>query len=333
VTANADAQGVAGAGVMSARSIRAPFEWVKRGGLKRALIIYPLVLVTLGYAAVGVWLAATDSSWNAADTFSMVAGCIFFVIGTSLAVAHETNQEIQEKLLNEVKEFTGKTWRHLDPDRPVQTLEPGRYSKQPAMPVQDDSAATAAEPPTESAAQPPATEAQSSEAQDGHGSWQDVWRELAELDEPSPLELAQDSLDLFKAADDKEKALQRFALESVIEARADKKAVENLLKVTEVYTLGHPAGDTSIPGYGTESDLLHFTIDESHGEERTYMPLFTRPDVMRQALLRNPDWQSLSILETNGGALIANRDDDVTLVINPWSKYEYQLEPRAGQGS
>jgi SseB protein N-terminal domain len=319
---------------MSVRSIGAPFKWVKRGGLRRALIIYPLVLVTLGYVAVGIWLAATDSSWRAADTFSMIAGCIFFVIGTSLAVAHETNQEVQKEILDEVIEITGKTWKQLDPNKPVQTAGVREVlTGQPVMPLQGDSAAIATEPETASAPRPPASEAQSSEAQDGPGSWEEVWDKLAELNEPSPLKLAQDSLDLFKAADEKEKALQRFALESAIKAHANTKAVESLLKVTQVYVLGHPAGDTSTPGYGTESDILHFTIDEDHGEEHSYMPIFTRPDAMRKALLRNPDWQELSILEVDGGALIADRDHDVTLVVNPWSKYEWQLEPGAGQGS
>ena len=267
----------------------------------------------------------------------MVAGCIFFVVGTSLAVAHETRQEAQElmikgqeNILDEVREFAGKTWRHLDPNKPVQTADTREVlTEQPATPVQGDSGAPAAEPETEAAAQPPAAEAQSGEAQNGPGSWQEVWQKLGELDEPSPLELARDSLDLFKAADEKDKALQRFALESAIEADANTKATENLLNVSQLYALGHPAGDTSIPGHGTESDLLHFTVDEGQGQERIYLPLFTRPDVMRQALLRNPDWQELSILEVNGGVLIGNRDDDVTLVVDPWSKYEWQLDPRA----
>jgi len=86
-----------------------------------------------------------------------------------------------------------------------------------------------------------------------------------------------------------------------------------------VYALGQPAGDTSIPGQGTESDLLHFTAEDEQGNERIYLPVFTRPELMREALLRNVEWQSMSVLQVNGGALLDNVDNDVCIVINPWT--------------
>jgi len=94
---------------------------------------------------------------------------------------------------------------------------------------------------------------------------------------------------------------------------------------SDVFALGRPAGDLSVPGQGTESDLLHFTVDLD-GSDQVLLPVFTQPALMRQALLRNPDWQTLSVLEVHGRALYENIADDVTVVINPWSRLEFQLK-------
>lgn len=118
-------------------------------------------------------------------------------------------------------------------------------------------------------------------------------------------------------------------LEVVIALRSDQPDASNKVRAqfakTDVYALGQPAGDTSIPGTGTESDLLHFAIDDGAGGEKIMLPVFTRPDIMREALLKNPEWQTLMVLQVNGGALLDNLDKDVTVVINPWSRLEYQL--------
>jgi hypothetical protein len=58
------------------------------------------------------------------------------------------------------------------------------------------------------------------------------------------------------------------------------------------------------------------------------LPVFTSLTTMREALIRNPEWQTLSVLQISGGALLDNVDDDVTIVINPWTDLEYQLLPR-----
>ena len=124
-------------------------------------------------------------------------------------------------------------------------------------------------------------------------------------------------------------------LEVVIALRGDKddavQSVRDQFGKTDIYALGQPAGDTSIPGQGTESDLLHFTIDDETGLEKVLLPVFTRPDIMREALLRNPDWQTLSVLQINGQALLDNVDSDVTIVINPWSRLEFQIPPAPGR--
>ena len=101
------------------------------------------------------------------------------------------------------------------------------------------------------------------------------------------------------------------------------------LRQSTVLGLGQPAGDTSNPGQGTEADLLHFSIDDSEGVEQVMLPVFTSPAILRPALLRNPEWQALSVLEIDGGDLWTNIDEDVILVINPWSRLEFQLPKNA----
>lgn len=121
-------------------------------------------------------------------------------------------------------------------------------------------------------------------------------------------------------------------LEVLIALRGDQAdataTVKDQFGKTDIYALGHPAGDTSVAGHGSESDLLHFTIDDPSGVEKVMLPVFTRPDIMREALLRNPDWQQLSVLQVNGAALLDNVDDEVVIVINPWSRLEFQIPPR-----
>lgn len=113
--------------------------------------------------------------------------------------------------------------------------------------------------------------------------------------------------------------------------------VTNALLNAGMLALGAPAGEVTGGDpwdealRGTESDLLHFTADatsaEDEEEERVYLPIFTRPDLMVTPLQNNPDWQELLVLGIRGADLLTNVDDDVTMVINPWSDLEYQLTP------
>ena len=122
-------------------------------------------------------------------------------------------------------------------------------------------------------------------------------------------------------------ALSRVALEGAIEGSSGREGVVKVLRKADVFVIGTPAGDTTtMPGQGTESDILHFTVDD-HGEELVMMPVFTNAKDMREALVKNEDWQEFSVLLVSGGALLDNRDPDVTLVIDPWSELEFQLEP------
>src|SRR5438874_1090448 len=100
--------------------MRDAYKWTR---LKRSrrLIIYPLVGIALAYLAVGVVLAFTYHEWKATDTFSMVAGCLFFVIGTGLAVAHEMRQEAEQEILNRQGDILDAVHRDV---KKVLDLEP-----------------------------------------------------------------------------------------------------------------------------------------------------------------------------------------------------------------
>jgi tetratricopeptide (TPR) repeat protein len=104
--------------------------------------------------------------------------------------------------------------------------------------------------------------------------------------------------------------------------------VRNALRQASIYALGEPAGEVE-EGKWTESELLHFTIDDpATGKEAVLLPVFTAAGPMRDALLRNPDWQSLSVLQIAGGALLNNLDPDVGIVTDPWTNGEHRLPSR-----
>jgi hypothetical protein len=123
-------------------------------------------------------------------------------------------------------------------------------------------------------------------------------------------------------------------LEVLISLRRDRPEagpqIREQLARGEVFALGQPAGDTSNPGHGTESDLLHYSNDVAGGGEEVLLPVFTRPEMMREALMENPDWQTQMVLKLDGRDLLDHVDDDVTVIINPWTKSEYRLERDAG---
>jgi len=106
-------------------------------------------------------------------------------------------------------------------------------------------------------------------------------------------------------------------------------AIRAELSSAEIFCLGQPAGHMATSQQGSESDLLHFTIHDAQGAERVMLPVFTQPEIMRAALARNPDWQTLSVLQVQGQALLENVHPDVIVVINPWSRLEFQLPPAA----
>jgi hypothetical protein len=106
-------------------------------------------------------------------------------------------------------------------------------------------------------------------------------------------------------------------------------AIRAELSRAEILCLGQPAGHMATSQQGSESDLLHFTIHDAQGAERVMLPVFTQPEIMRAALARNPDWQTLSVLQVQGQALLENVHPDVIVVINPWSRLEFQLPPAA----
>ena len=100
--------------------------------------------------------------------------------------------------------------------------------------------------------------------------------------------------------------------------------VREALARGDVFAIGNAAGNLSAPGRGAKSDIVTYADEEQEG---VLMPVFTRVDVMRSALLRNPAWQSLDILLVNGEELVQNVDPDVTIIIDPSSELEFRVPP------
>jgi Tfp pilus assembly protein PilF len=118
---------------------------------------------------------------------------------------------------------------------------------------------------------------------------------------------------------------------ALAEPNDDEAVLERLLE-SKVYTLGSPAGHVSA-GRGTESDVLHFTVQDEEGKETVLLPVFTQPQLMRRALLQNPQWQALSVLELNGRDLYMHVGPDVSIVINPWTRLQFVLLGPTNAGS
>ena len=119
--------------------------------------------------------------------------------------------------------------------------------------------------------------------------------------------------------------LERFLAS---EDAPDESAVGTLLSESQILAIGYPAGDTSMPGHGTEADLLHFAIDDEGGNELVMLPIFTNIEFTRDALYRNLEWRVTAVLAIEWQALWENIDDGVIVVVNPWSPLEYQFRPR-----
>jgi hypothetical protein len=110
------------------------------------------------------------------------------------------------------------------------------------------------------------------------------------------------------------------------EAISHQEGALTAFRESHIYALGEPSGDVRPGVSGTESDLLHFTADVA-GREAVFLPVFTGLELMREPLEKNREWQTLSVLEIDGGALLDAADDDVTIIINPWSEKELQIPP------
>ncbi|HEY5816046.1 MAG TPA: SseB family protein [Solirubrobacterales bacterium] len=116
-------------------------------------------------------------------------------------------------------------------------------------------------------------------------------------------------------------------VDAIRSASSDPDAVREVREALargDVFAIGNAAGDLSAPGRGAESDIVTYA-DGEKGD--VLMPVFTKVDVMRSALLRNPAWQSLDVLLVNGKELVQNVDPDVTIIIDPLSELEFRVPP------
>ena len=265
-------------------------KWVVSERSRWIVIVTPLA-IALAYLGVGIYLARSYSDWKRTDTYSMVAGFFFFLIGTGLAVAHEMRQDAEQTILRQQQVILDAL--RIDVNavhkgmqeilrQDVHNLAAADREKIPVPATTVAGPITVMTPPAPETAERPAATA-----------------ELATTPASHDVEL-----------------------EEAIRATSNDAAVRERLRNSDVLVLGTRAG-------AIDSDLLHFTADDAGDVEHVYMPIFTRIDVLQSALERNPEWKTLDVMETSGGALLDNRDDDVTLVIDPWSPLEFQIPPDA----
>lgn len=151
----------------------------------------------------------------------------------------------------------------------------------------------------------------------------DVHFALPAPDPPSPEEL--DRLLADARAAPVELPISEALEQAITSGRLGRRRrVRRALKQATVSALGYPAGDTSTPGQGSESNLGHETVN-SHGRDYEILPIFTRASHLRTALEIHPDWSTMPVLAIVGDPLLGHVHSDVNLVINPWSPVQYIL--------
>jgi len=276
---------------------------VNERGRVRVLVI-ALSAITVGYGLGALIVALTSSDWRLNDTLTAVSSGAFFTVTWVFAVSLEQHarrsMRLQEGLTTLLRESGALGGLDLSPveHAPAQAAPPVEVTATPAISS------------TELVREPAAGEAGvNGGTTPGAASERGLLRGLR-------------ILAMFAIG-----RRRRRLVEAAIEAGADDFHVRELLKRADLFVLGRPATG---PGgkLGEESDILHFTADDEDGHEHVFMPVFTRRDALRDALRRNPDWQTLSVLQVDGGKLLPNVDDDVTLVIDPWiGPLERQLPP------
>jgi hypothetical protein len=121
--------------------------------------------------------------------------------------------------------------------------------------------------------------------------------------------------------------LTRYALDAAVSASAGRATIRRLFEGTELLALGLSRDATGAGARGTDADLLHFEIEEG-GDAIVMLPVFTNGVVLDDAMNRNPEWHETSVLQLNGRALLDVRDNDVAIVVNPWSETEFWLPAR-----
>ncbi len=273
-------------------------------------IIWGIAVLATVYVVIGVLLGSTDGSWKTNDWYSMIAGLLFFGVGASLAVAHEHQQERTKEILANQNLLLDRY--RADQRTALLDMKSTMTAIREMMRVRHVPSVEAVEPASTTGG--PATETP-----------------------PPPDDSGElEGLDLSDRPPKERMLLERFAIEqAIIGAKEGEAAIRDLLEPAMVYVLGEPAGDISVPGQGTESNILHFTIDdedEDESKEQLLVPIFTRADVLEDALIRTPDWQIYSVLEVNGGILLTNLERGVIPVVDPWSRFEFQLSPNAPEG-
>jgi antitoxin (DNA-binding transcriptional repressor) of toxin-antitoxin stability system len=149
-----------------------------------------------------------------------------------------------------------------------------------------------------------------------------VFRDLEEEDEQQAGEEV-----VAKLAGQLDTAALEDTIRSASEGTDAVERVRDALIRADVFAIGSPTGDPPTAGRVTESAIVTLPAEIENRPGGVLMPVFTSVDVLRSVLLRNPDWQSLDILQVNGRELAQNVDPDVTIIIDPWSDLEFRIPP------
>lgn len=129
-----------------------------------------------------------------------------------------------------------------------------------------------------------------------------------------------DSSFILEALDSEESA---GPLESAI-ATGDLAKVAETLSAADVYVLGQVVPQARTAEHPPQSEVLLLEALDRE-QKRLLLPVFTQPNVLRHALREHPDWRGQSVLELKGSDLLDARTGDVSLIINPSSRREFEL--------
>lgn len=85
---------------------------------------------------------------------------------------------------------------------------------------------------------------------------------------------------------------------------------------------------TTLLAFGSNEDgttsLLHFNVDD---DENTYLPVFTRPEILEFSRQLHPEWARYTVVSVTGADLLRTLEEKRRLVLNPWSRLEFHIHP------
>jgi len=74
--------------------------------------------------------------------------------------------------------------------------------------------------------------------------------------------------------------------------------------------------------------LMFLTLESDDGTKRFALPVFTREETVHVALAIQPDWAEQYLVRRDGGELLNIIEDDMNVVINPYTEHEFYIPAR-----